>query len=110
MKALKVGPFLRYLQPLNGIFSFYAQLNASYLNTKSDPNWSKTDGFSGKLFPALFVHIKNGFGLTFDFGGIEYQTQKQKISNYPETDCSFAFTFGKNLSIGVSKNFGGRKK
>jgi hypothetical protein len=108
-EGINIGPFLRYTHQLNGIFYIYGQVNAGFYHTNPQRNEPKSNGFLGKMFPALFVNIKNGFGLNIDFGGIEYQTKKFKDIPYYNSK-SFAFSFGKNISIGISKNFGGRKK
>ena len=50
-----VGPFIRYTQPLAGVFAIYGQFNANYLSGK---NYS---GFQGTLFPAIGVNLKKQF-------------------------------------------------
>jgi hypothetical protein len=109
-----VGPFVRYTQPLVGPFSFFGQLNASYLSgkTKSETGTisteSKYDGMAVNVFPAIQVNVKNNFALNFNFGGIGYQTTKNKAAG-SKSNSSFGLTFGQFMNIGISKNFGGKK-
>lgn len=110
------GPFIRYAKPLSNMFAAYAQLQGLF---GSDKHTFTTGGTGGttitdkatltdvRLFPALFINFKNNFGLNFNIGGIEYTSSKPKGS---DATNAFAFTFGKEIGIGVSKNFGGKKK
>ncbi|XZF13022.1 outer membrane beta-barrel protein [Chitinophagaceae bacterium MMS25-I14] len=107
-----VGPFVRYTQPLSEIFAFYTQLEGGFLtgNTKFDntdlPGY-KYSGFYARLTPAIGVNVHNGFALNFGIGGIGYTSQKVKDAS--NSSSSFALTFGQQVNIGVSKNFGGHK-
>lgn len=104
-----VGPFVRYAEPLGGIFSVYGQLQAGYAHSKNEVNvggvTSKTtaNGFETKFFPAIFINVKNNFGLNFDFGGIAFNTSKVKGAS--SSSNSFDVNFGKTINIGISKNF-----
>jgi hypothetical protein len=105
------GPFMRYTQTLSNTFAVYGQTNllfGGYKFTSPSGAASKGSTFNGNLFPAVFVNIKNNFGLNFDFGGIQFTTSKNKASG-SESTSSFAFTFGKTVNIGISKNFGNKK-
>lgn len=110
-----VGPFVRYTQPLAGVFSIFGQLNANYLSGKTKTEVgsvsaeSKYDGFGINLFPAIGVNLKNNFALNFNFGGLGYTTTKNKAAGSNSSN-SFGLTFGQFMNIGISKNFGGSKK
>jgi zona occludens toxin (predicted ATPase) len=97
MNSTVVGPFVRYTQSLSDIFSVYADTKLGWM--------SGTGGKSGWQFgitPAVLVNLKNGFGLNFNFGGVNYQAYGV---NYAQT-TDFGLTFGKQASIGISKHFG----
>ncbi len=103
-----VGPFVRYTQPISDIFSIYGQLNASYQHETQKPSDAKWNGFGANLFPAVQMNIKNGFALNFSFGGLAFNTLKAKGAS--SSSNSFDVDFGKTAAIGISKNFGGRRK
>ncbi|GAB3005750.1 outer membrane beta-barrel protein [Niabella terrae] len=106
--TLGVGPFVRYTQPLSEVFSLFGQLQGQYLSSTMKEDGENIDsqeqtGFNVGFFPAVFINVKNGFGLNFNIGGIEYTSKK-----FNETDIknsNFNVNFGKSVSIGISKNF-----
>ncbi len=95
----KIGGFVRYAVPLSDLFSVYGDLGAGYQNDSYD----NAKGMYASFTPALFINMKNGFGLNFSIGGINYDNQKGDFTPRKE---NFGFNFGKSISIGVSKNFG----
>lgn len=103
---LEIGPFIRYTKILSSIFGFYAQLNTGYVNTKYNGS-SNVNGFRTAVYPAVFVNLKNNFGLNFSFGGIDYSNYKFKTDD--SKSSSFNLSFGQSVNIGVSKNFGRKK-
>jgi hypothetical protein len=107
-----VGGFVRYMKPIGGIFSAYADLGTGYqssditqINGGMDPFLfeSKGSGFYVGVTPALFVNINKGFGLNFNLGSIGYSTLN--YSNARSDTQNFNFSFGQAFSIGISKNF-----
>lgn len=82
-----VGPFIRYTQPLTGIFAIYGQFNANFLS----------GGFQGTLFPAIGVNLKNSFALNFGFGSLSFTTGDASAVH---------LGFGSGAGFGISKNFG----
>ncbi|MFV0529907.1 MAG: outer membrane beta-barrel protein [Flavobacteriales bacterium] len=105
----KIGGFLRYAVPLSNTFAAYADLGAGYQYTGVGATSGK--GFYADLVPALFINVKNGFGLNFNIGGIGYSklnhTTKGSTVDYDTND--FNFSFGKSIGFGISKNFGAGK-
>jgi hypothetical protein len=108
-----LGPFIRYAQPLSSIFSVYGQLQGTlggYNNQFTSTNTTAVPGegttFNVMLFPAVFINLKNSFGLNFNVGGLSYGSNTPKNGSATNT---FDVNFGKTLSIGLSKNFGGKK-
>jgi hypothetical protein len=108
------GPFVRYTQPLSNIFSVYGQLEGlfgSYKTKSTTGNVTTTtaegNSLAVNLFPAVFINLKNNFGLNFNVGGISYGSDNPKSGN---TTNTFNVNFGKTASIGISKNFGGKRK
>ena len=106
-QQFSVSPFIRYAKTISPIFSIYGQFQAGYVHRVDDPGSNKSNGFNAQLFPAVFINVKNGFGLNFSFGGLSYDSEKQ--SGSPAIN-SLALTFGSGASFGISKNFGGRHK
>jgi len=106
-KVYSAGAFLRYSKHLAGIFSLYGQLDAGYQGEKNvlDKVTTTADGFYATLTPVLSASIKNGFALNFSIGGLDYSSLNWKGG---VTQSTFGLTFGKAVSIGISKNFGGK--
>jgi hypothetical protein len=107
--AFDLGPFIRYAQPLSSIFSVYGQLQGvfgSYKNTTNGTTNYQGNTVNVMLFPAVFINLKNSFGLNFNVGGLSYGSNSPKGGVAINT---FDINFGKTLSIGLSKNFGGKK-
>ncbi|SEO52704.1 Outer membrane protein beta-barrel domain-containing protein [Flavobacterium sp. CF108] len=98
-EAYRVGAFTRYSVPLSDLFSFYTDLGVGYQERSID----KTKGVYASLTPALFINMKNGFGLNFSIGGIGYDNLSGKET---AREQRLGFNFGKTLNIGISKNFG----
>ena len=105
-KEYNAGVFARYTKPLGNIFSIFGQANVGYVGTDFDGG--KSNGFGANVFPAVALNVHNGFALNFSFGGISYETTKVKGAS--ESRNAFDLNFGQQAHIGVSKNFGGRKK
>ena len=103
---VSVGPFIRYTQPLAGIFAIYGQFNANYLSGKTTNTTSYT-GFQGTLFPAIGVNLKNSFALNFTFGSLSFTSQK--FAGIPGSAPGFHVAFGSGAGFGISKNFGLKK-
>ncbi|APD07618.1 hypothetical protein UJ101_02115 [Flavobacteriaceae bacterium UJ101] len=105
----KIGGFLRYSMPLNNTFSVFADLGVGYqylANDLAGIEQYSADGLYTDLVPALFINMRNGFGLNFNIGGIEYSNLSG--TNYDADN--FNFNFGKEVGFGISKNFGAGKK
>ncbi len=98
---VSVGPFVRYTQPLAGVFSIYGQFNANFLSGKS------YSGFQGTIFPAIGVNLKNNFALNFTFGSLSYTSLKADGDS--DATTTFHFGFGTGAGFGISKNFGLKK-
>jgi hypothetical protein len=105
-QQFSVSPFIRYAKTISPIFSIYGQFQAGYVHSVYDPGSIKANGFNAQLFPAVFINVKNGFGLNFSFGGLTYNSIKPSGGS---ANNSLAFTFGSGASFGISKNFGGHK-
>lgn len=103
--ALSIGPFIRYTQPLAGIFAIYGQLNTNYLSGKSGD--TRLSGFGATLFSAIGMNLKNSFALNFTFGSLSFTSQKLTGSANATTD--FGLSFGSGAGFGISKNFGLKK-
>lgn len=106
-KNFKLGAFLRYAQPLAGVFSIFGDLGVGMQTAKVTENVpaykAEGDGFYIGLVPAIGVNMKKGFCLNFSIGGLTYDSMK--FDGASDATNTFAFTFGKQASIGISKNF-----
>lgn len=110
------GVFGRYTIPLNETFAVFGELDVFAANGKTTtPNTSgpavtysesKTTGFGVLFTPNLFINFKNSFGLNFNIGGLGYTNSKVKDSDIKTNQ--FGFGFGKGVTVGISKNFGGK--
>ena len=107
VNEFKLGAFLRYSQPLAGVFSIFGDLGVGMQSAKMTTNVPasemKADGFYIGLVPAIGVDLKKGFCLNFSIGGLGYDSMK--IKDASDATNTFAFTFGKQASVGISKNF-----
>ena len=107
--AFSYGAFVRYAEPLSDVFAVYAELGVGGISKKNDTTVSnvvtttKANGMYVKLTPALFINFKKSFGLNFAIGGLGYETTKWKDSDVKTN--TFNFNFGKEVSVGISKNF-----
>ncbi|WCM42232.1 porin family protein [Flavobacterium sp. CBA20B-1] len=107
----KIGAFYRYTQPLSDLFAVFADVSAGYQTAKAEntvtgmPATSlKANGFYAGITPALFINMKNSFGLNFSIGGLQYNSMTTDTT--PSVKSSgFDFNFGKTVNIGISKNF-----
>ncbi|MEX6686087.1 hypothetical protein QTN47_01195 [Danxiaibacter flavus] len=117
--GFQAGPFLRYTKKLSEVFSLFGQLNAGYANVEGvftgnmngfpmvDGNPElKGNGFGANITPAIFINVKNGFGVNINFGGIGFESFKYDGSSSAST---FGLTFGRGAGLGISKTFGGKK-
>ncbi|MET3037805.1 outer membrane beta-barrel protein [Chryseobacterium sp. NRRL B-14859] len=108
--SFAIGPFVRYAVPLSQTFAVYGDLGAGYQNMKdtytiaATSSERKMNGFYANFTPALFINFKNGFGLNFNIGGIRYGYLKDSDADL--TNNRFNFSFGKEVGVGISKNFG----
>jgi len=110
-KSYFIDPFIRYSKPITSIFSIYGQFQAGYSHSSLSPNPTddRSSGYNMQIYPAVFIHIKNGFGLNFSFGGLQYSALTEKDNTgYSSSNTTFAFTFGQGVLFGISKNFGGK--
>jgi hypothetical protein len=108
--TLNLGGFLRYTKSLSGAFSAYADLSSGMLSGKTKttlfglPGETKYTGFYAGINPAIAIDLKNHLCLNFSVGGLNYYTRKGDFMGAP-TSSTFDFNFGKQISIGISKNF-----
>jgi len=111
-KHYSIGVFGRYTQPLGKIFSLYGQLEARYQNMHASFDGEKVDGSDVNGFmigftPAVAINVCHGFALNFGFGGLGFSSMKADGADNSSTN--FGLTFGHQMNIGISKNFGGHK-
>lgn len=109
--GLKIGAFYRYSKPLSELFSVFADVSAGYQTVKAQTTMVglpattlKSNGFYAGITPALFINMKNSFGLNFSIGGIQYNSLESDTTPSVKSS-SFDFNFGKTVNIGISKNF-----
>lgn len=109
--GLRIGAFYRYSKPLSELFSVFADFSAGYQTAKLETTMTglptttlKSTGFYAGITPALFINMKNSFGLNFSIGGLQYNSMTTDTT--PSVKSSgFDFNFGKTVNIGISKNF-----
>ena len=113
---LAVGPFVRYTHDFNKMFFAYKQLNVSYLRGKETfvfPSPS-TDientysGFSINVMPAVGVNLNHHFAITFNVGGLGYQSVTWDNEGTSENkESGFTLDFGRGFMFGLQANLGG---
>jgi hypothetical protein len=108
LDTFKIGSFLRYSKPLAGVFSVFGDLGVGFQSAKTSNNLplsspDKATGFYIGFVPAVGVDLKKGFCLNFSIGGLGFDSMKVKGAS--DATNTFAFTFGKQASVGISKNF-----
>jgi len=107
------GPFVRYTHSISNIFYCYTQLDLSYMGQYetpgSSPSINKGTGFGANITPALGVNVGKGCALNFSIGSLGYSTMSiTPADGVPSvTSSMFGLSFGKVMTIGFSKNFGG---
>jgi hypothetical protein len=108
------GPFIRYTHKISETFSVFGQLQGLFGSIKetntTPPNpasETKNSFLNVGLFPAVFINLKNNFGLNFSFGGLGFTSFKPDEG---KASTSIGFNFGQVANIGISKNFGMAKK
>ncbi len=109
------GLFVRYSKPLSSIFNLYFQAEGTTSVTKSETETktgsssftTKNDdinNFGVKLYPAVFVNLKDNCGLNFNFGGVNFNSSKVDADG-AKAITNTGLTFGKTVNIGITKNF-----
>jgi len=105
----KVGPFVRYSHYIrkSEIFFWYGQFDFDYAGgyhtSEGDPASNKHSGVYAGFYPAIGINVGRGLALNFNFGGINYATDKVQDATYSTN--TFNLTFGHQANVGISKNF-----
>jgi hypothetical protein len=96
------GPFLRYTKQISELFSFFAQIQATYSinDFSADPT---STSINVDAFPAIELNLGKGFALNFNFGGIGYESikVKGKSGSYDRLNLNI----GSGAGFGISKRF-----
>lgn len=114
-----IGPFVRYTMPINKTFFLFHQFNLAYLDGKKttdnpspafDPV-SDSYGLYAGILPAVGVNVTKCIALNFAMGGLNYTWQRESdnVSPIETTSSHFDLTFGRQFSIGISANLGGKR-
>jgi hypothetical protein len=104
-----VGPFARYSHYIgkSETFFWYDQLDfdyqGGYHTSGGNPATDKHSGVYVGMYPALGINVGRGLCLNFAIGGISYSTDKVNGATYANN--TFAFSFGQQANVGISKNF-----
>ena|ERR1700739_1182641 len=100
-KTSQAGAFLRYAKPIAGIFSWYTQLGLGYQGVTSGSPSVTNSGFYAYVSPSISAAVHNGLAVNFTFGKLEYSSWKNSVS-------TFGLNFNNGVTVGISKNFGGK--
>ncbi|MEI8278809.1 MAG: outer membrane beta-barrel protein [Bacteroidota bacterium] len=111
-----MGMFLRYTENLGRTFAIYGQFNAGYIgtqhredntNTNGGSTTTTLNGFGASVYPAVRVNVYRNFALNFNFGGFDLAVLSGDNGvGGTRTADHFGFNFGRQMNVGVSKNFG----
>ena len=108
---------MRYTKKITDLFSVYSNFGINYVYSKSktesylnevlvSSGSGQSNGVSSYITPAIFINLKNNFGLNFGFGGIYYGNSTSKDdSGFKNKNSGFDINFGQSFYVGVSKNF-----
>ncbi len=105
----KVGPFARYSRYIgrSETFFWFTQLDftyqGGYTTHEGDPAYNKHNGIYVGFYPALGVNMGRAVCLNFNIGGMNYATDKYTTAVYSIN--TFNLNFGRQVNIGISKNF-----
>jgi len=115
--SFQAGAFGRYTYPISNIFSVYSQLGVGYVSqgeaydevngSKYNVSTSNRGLYASLSGPVVSVNVKNNFCFNVGFGSIDFTSTKPKGGG--DNTTNFGLNFGSGLSVGISKNFGGKK-
>jgi opacity protein-like surface antigen len=120
-REFSIGPFVRYTQMLGEHFFVFGQLNASYLNGRSENDLfqvsrseeDRWNGFSASYFPAVGIMFSKDAALSFNIGGVGYTYRKYDLDNggIPNVEntakeSDFAISIGQQFNLGIQKYIG----
>ncbi|WP_294822420.1 outer membrane beta-barrel protein [uncultured Flavobacterium sp.] len=91
------GAFARYYCTPGKTFSFFGQLHANYVTSKTEPSSGeeyKRNGFEAGLAPGISYFVSDHFALETTFGLLGYGTSKPDADGAESTD-----TFNLNLDL-----------
>lgn len=97
--AFNVGAFARYYATPASDFSFFGQLEADYVTSKSeltdfDGSDIKSNGFAVELAPGVSYFISSNFALEAQMGSLSYMTIKPDYDGAESTN-----TFDLNVNL-----------
>lgn len=116
------GPFVRYTQPIGGIFSAYGQGTINIITGKSKTkypgsttnNQENLSGFGARIFPAIAADVGKGWSLNFSIGNLSFTSTKvepdDKDQDWEHKYSTIDLSFNPQANIGISKMFGGTAK
>jgi hypothetical protein len=121
MSEWTAGGFYRYTHYISPMFAIWNQLDLSYISgeqstdsvgvTKIYNIEDDYNGFSAMITPAVAINVHEGWALNFGIGSLGYRaTTWDGGAHFGSQSSSFVFTFGQQFNIGISKNFGCKKK
>jgi hypothetical protein len=114
-----LGAFARYNHQFNATFFFYGQLNMTYVageqtygNAVYNPTTlaysdakTTSNGIQIGLIPGFGAHIYKGIALTFDMGGVNYNTLSQVLNGQHYNESHVNVTFAQQFTLGITDNF-----
>ena len=104
-----IGPFARYSHYIgkSETFFWYSQLDFNYQGgyhtNEGNPATFKHSGVGINLWPALGINVGRAVCLNFNIGGLGFATDKYTDATYAIN--TFNLNFGRQMNIGISKNF-----
>lgn len=110
-----IAPFVRYTKKMSDLFSVFGDLDAGFnfgeytysQSNNSITSFGKQNGFEANFTPAIYLNLKNNFGLNFGIGGVSFTsiTGEYNGSEFESKSNSFNLNFGQSFSVGIQKNF-----
>ncbi|MBN9299514.1 MAG: outer membrane beta-barrel protein [Filimonas sp.] len=114
--SFNAGPFIRYTHNFSSIFGIYGQLGVGYTHIGDATSYnlygSEVGGGNGFYaaftLPTIAINVHNGLAVNLGFGNVNFASVKPNYDG-AKSSSAFGVNFGHGISLGISKNFGGKK-
>ena len=109
LNKYQAGAFARYSRYIrkSETFFWFAQFGfayqGQYRTNNGNPATNKANGVYTELYPSIGINVGHGVCLNFNIGGLNYSSMKEQDATNSVNE--FNFNVGKQINVGLSKNF-----